>query len=152
MSTDPPPGHTHLGVYLLTKRADDGVLSVLLIRKSRGPYTGCWDLPGGRIEFGETPEEALAREVREETGLTLVSPPQLAAALSHTATWNPEPGFQEPLHHLGLIYCAAVSESAPREAPDGEDAAGAAWMETPTLVEASLTPFAHRILFGETGQ
>jgi mutator protein MutT len=38
---------------------------VLLLRNERGE----WELPGGRLDDGETPEEALTREVREEAGL-----------------------------------------------------------------------------------
>ena len=36
-------------------------------------FAGSWTLPGGGIEFGEQPEEAMIREVAEETGLTVVS-------------------------------------------------------------------------------
>ena len=36
-----------------------GDSAILLTRKKSGPYKGLWDLPGGGIEFGETPEEAL---------------------------------------------------------------------------------------------
>jgi 8-oxo-dGTP diphosphatase len=36
-------------------------------------FTGNWTLPGGGIEFGEQPEEAMIREVAEETGLCVVS-------------------------------------------------------------------------------
>lgn len=43
---------------------------VLLIQRARRPYFGMWSLPGGRLEAGETPEEAAMREVREEVGLT----------------------------------------------------------------------------------
>ena len=32
---------------------------------------GYWELPGGRTEYGETPNEALKRELKEETGLTI---------------------------------------------------------------------------------
>lgn len=42
---------------------------VLLIQRARAPYLGLWTLPGGRLEPGETPEEAAVREVREEVGL-----------------------------------------------------------------------------------
>ena len=41
----------------------------------RGPaaptHPNCWDFPGGRLENGETPEEGLKREVKEETNLTI---------------------------------------------------------------------------------
>jgi 8-oxo-dGTP diphosphatase len=42
---------------------------VLLIQRARKPYFGMWSLPGGRLEAGETPEEAAAREIFEEVGL-----------------------------------------------------------------------------------
>ena len=41
---------------------------VLLARRANPPYAGLWDLPGGFLEAGETPERALRRELREELG------------------------------------------------------------------------------------
>jgi mutator protein MutT len=42
---------------------------VVLIRRRYEPLAGQWSLPGGTVELGETLESAVAREVREETGL-----------------------------------------------------------------------------------
>ena len=42
---------------------------LLLIKRGHEPGAGLWSLPGGRIEPGETDQEAVAREILEETGL-----------------------------------------------------------------------------------
>lgn len=44
---------------------------ILLVRRAREPARGIYTFPGGRVEFGESLTEALAREVREETGLAI---------------------------------------------------------------------------------
>jgi ADP-ribose pyrophosphatase YjhB (NUDIX family) len=43
--------------------------SVLLVRRGNEPQKGTWSLPGGAVELGETMEQAIRREVLEETGL-----------------------------------------------------------------------------------
>jgi len=42
---------------------------LLLVQRGHAPSMGRWSVPGGRVEPGETPEQAAAREVLEETGL-----------------------------------------------------------------------------------
>jgi 8-oxo-dGTP diphosphatase len=44
---------------------------VLLIRRGTAPLLGEWSLPGGVLECGESLREAVVREAREETGLTV---------------------------------------------------------------------------------
>ena len=73
MPTYPALGVAAKGIVV----RDDG--AVLLIRRSPGSSTdpGCWDLPGGKMDYGERLADALAREVREETGLTVEPGPLL---------------------------------------------------------------------------
>jgi len=42
---------------------------ILLIKRVKEPYLGFWSLPGGKVDFGEHPEEAMLREIKEETDL-----------------------------------------------------------------------------------
>lgn len=47
---------------------------ILLVERGKEPLKGLWSLPGGVLETGETLEEGLRREVREETGLEIEAP------------------------------------------------------------------------------
>ncbi len=62
---------------------------------------GMYDLPGGGLDVGELPEEALIREVKEETGL-LVHKPQLIACESDYFTFRRQKGVY--YQTLGLYY------------------------------------------------
>jgi ADP-ribose pyrophosphatase len=44
---------------------------ILMIKRGKSPSKGMWSIPGGRLELGETLQEAAEREVFEETGLTV---------------------------------------------------------------------------------
>ena len=46
---------------------------LLLLKRARQPFKGLWSLPGGKIEFGEFADEAIRREVKEETSIELSS-------------------------------------------------------------------------------
>lgn len=48
---------------------------ILLVQRSKNDDTGAdtWENAGGNVECGETPEEAMKREIREETGITEVT-------------------------------------------------------------------------------
>lgn len=45
--------------------------AVLLVKRAAEPLRGRWSLPGGAVELGETLEAAVARELKEETSLTV---------------------------------------------------------------------------------
>jgi 8-oxo-dGTP diphosphatase len=66
------PGAPIAGVgAVIVRSGPDGELQVLLVRRAHEPLKGEWSLPGGAVELGETLQEAIGREVREETGLVI---------------------------------------------------------------------------------
>lgn len=71
---------------------------VLLIKRGHEPLKGQWSLPGGRVESGETLEQAIAREVQEETGLDVEVGPivDVLDRISHDAEGRVE-------HHFVLV-------------------------------------------------
>jgi 8-oxo-dGTP diphosphatase len=110
---------------------DDAGL-VLLILRGHDPGKGLWSIPGGRIEPAETGEEAVVREVREETGLEVACGQLL--------------GSVERSGHGGDVivitdYLAVVVGG---ELAAGDDAADARWFTPDELVAldvgGELTP------------
>jgi len=67
-SPNAPRKHTEVAVGVLI--GPDGAL-LLSTRPQGKPYAGYWEFPGGKIEAGETVEEALRRELQEELGITI---------------------------------------------------------------------------------
>ena len=59
--------------YKSPKLTTDGVIvkenQILFIKRGKNPFKGCWALPGGFVEYGEKIENAVVREILEETGL-----------------------------------------------------------------------------------
>ena len=57
-----------LTIDAIVSCADD---SIVLVKRKYGPFKDQWALPGGFVEYGETVESAVIREVKEETGLDI---------------------------------------------------------------------------------
>ena len=106
MPDDTPPttGRLYVGAYALCVREG----AVLLARLGPGSRfdSGRWTLPGGGVDFGESPDEAVLRELREETGLTGDRGPVVGvySRVNTRSTDRPLP----PVHHVGVIYQVSV--------------------------------------------
>lgn len=83
--------------------------NVLLVKGSRGLNEGRWSLPGGFLRFGETPEDGVLREIREEVGAE--------ARILHFAGVHGKMGQKTGLHWIMLFYRTQLL-GAPHPNPD----------------------------------
>jgi 8-oxo-dGTP diphosphatase len=108
-------------------RDDEGRLLVVL--RAREPSAGTWSIPGGRVEPGETDAEAVAREVHEETGLTV----RPGAHVGTVERPGPGPGVVYEIHD----YAAEVVDG---DLAAATDAADARWVTPTELAALPCTP------------
>jgi ADP-ribose pyrophosphatase YjhB (NUDIX family) len=132
------PTHSHFGVYALIFDKKDPK-RILLINKTRGPYKGMYDLPGGSPEPTELLEETLVREVKEETSCDVKGSKQIGAASALFNYTNNEKG-KTLFRHIGVIYQCLIS-GTPRSDGDGEDAGGCIWLSISEVKKSKVTPF-----------
>ena len=112
--------------YLAVSAAIIRAGKILVVRRARAPAHGLYSLPGGVVEVGETLEEAVTREVREETGMT-IEPVALAGfreAIVRDAGGRVERHF--------LILCFAARRSA-GEPVLSEEVDEARWLDPAEL-------------------
>jgi 8-oxo-dGTP diphosphatase len=111
---------------------------VVLIQRSKEPLRGRWVIPGGTVELGETLEDAVVREVREETGLT-VRP--TAIVLVFDRIFRDESGVR--YHYVIIDYrCEYVAG----DLCAASDAAAAAWARADELAGYDVPEQALRII------
>lgn len=91
---------------------------LLLIRRAREPGRGLWSLPGGRVEPGETEQEAVVREIAEETGL--------AVRVLRLAGRVRRPAPDGRVYDIGDYLCVLADDS--RTPSAGDDADDARWV------------------------
>ncbi len=105
---------------------------VVLIERGRQPQQGRWSLPGGLVEVGERLQQAVRREVLEETGLT-VQPVGLVEVFERIV---PEAGERPEYHYVLIDYLCKVTGGELRA---GDDARRAAWVRRKDLPGRDLT-------------
>ena len=108
---------------------------VLLVKRGHAPLKGHWSLPGGGVEIGETLEQGVAREVLEETGLTIEVGPivEVLDRISRDADGRIE-------HHFVLIdFVARQNGGVLRSASDADEAAWVAVSDLPAFEVAAVT-------------
>lgn len=126
----------HFGVY--ARVLQDG--QMLCVRKTRGPYTGLLDLPGGRPEFAETWEAALRRELQEEVGADHVG----LAAFERFALHVQRDSRGEPIdfHHHGALADVRLCDSLPANPVASSDTSGWLWFDLASGDRSLLSPLA----------
>ncbi|MEW1747591.1 NUDIX hydrolase [Streptomyces angustmyceticus] len=126
---------TRVSAYAIVRK-DNRLLLVRLSDASPIFAPGLWHLPGGGIDPGEQPLEALARELREETGLQLAAAQLLDARTyavqRHGVNWN----------LTALFYAVSLTAGTPAVAETDGSTDAATWIPTTDLQDSMLSPAA----------
>ena len=99
---------------------------VFATQRGYGDFKGWWEFPGGKIETGECPQEALRREIREELEAEIV-----VGDLLETVEWD-YPAFHLTMH---CFVCTLESESLHLN-----EHADSAWLTKDTLASVKWLP------------
>lgn len=130
------PKRQRVAAYAVIIRGDRILLSRLAPRISRTPL---WTLPGGGLDHGEEPREAVVREIREETGLAAEVSEQARVYSLHNpkATHGERPA---DYHALRIVFEGWVAPDAPP--PQVEEVDGstieAAWVPLGSIADGTV--------------
>ena len=103
---------------------------VLLVQRATPPYQGLWCIPGGKVQFGETLQQAAEREIHEETGIIIkAGDPVYSFEIINTS----DP--QYPVHYVVIDLEASYVSGKIRASSDALDVA---WFSKDDLYEKSV--------------
>ena len=134
-----PPMAVTVDLVVLTIR-DDG-LQVLLVRRGEEPFAGALALPGGFVRPDEGLSQAAARELAEETRLTVGG-----AHLEQLASYG-DPGRDPRMRVVTVAYLALAPAMPLPQA--GTDAADARWVTVADVLEGDVLAFDHQRILAD---
>ncbi len=105
-----------------------GSREVLLIRRGHEPCKGMLAFPGGFVDYGEDPEDAVIRELEEETGVIGTNPVPIAI--------HGEPTRDPRKHVIALFYLVDVPPDSVPVA--GDDASEAYWVPLEEVTKENI--------------
>ena len=106
--------------------------SILLVERGKQPLKGYWSIPGGLVETGETLDQAVRREVLEETGLR-VKPVEMFGIFERVMR---DARGRTEYHYLLLDYVCTVTGGKLRA---GDDVARVEWVTRRRLSDYKMT-------------
>jgi 8-oxo-dGTP pyrophosphatase MutT (NUDIX family) len=112
----------------------NGLSQVLLVRRVDDGY---WELPGGRVEVGESASAAVVREVSEEAGVA-ITVTGLAGVYSDPAHVLVYPHSQEVYQQFAVCFHAVTS--ARNVQPDHDETSAAAWFDPQQATQLAMHP------------
>lgn len=124
-----------VGCGALIKNDDN---QILLVKRLRAPEAGCWGFPGGKVDFGETVEAAVCREITEELGVSIT-----LNGLAHLVNYI---DLDENQHWLAPVYNAKIVSGTP-QIMEPDALAACAWFKEDKLPE-NVTEATRQTLIG----
>jgi 8-oxo-dGTP pyrophosphatase MutT (NUDIX family) len=147
-----PPQRQRVAAYALLTRDGEVLLTQM---SSRTRIEGRWTLPGGGIDHGEDPRDALRREVYEETGLR-VEPRRVVDVHATHFVGARADGLVENYHGIHIIFEADIVEDSldvePHVVEEDGSTARAAWMRVEEALRLDLLSAARHALTTVEGE
>ncbi len=133
--------HIHIWTYWIYIKDN----AILLIKKARWPYIWMYDLPGWWIEFWESIDECLKRELVEETWTQLLHS-DFIGKNEYICDYITPQNKAETSHHIGFYYSVDLWYTDIKTTPDWEDSLGAEFIELSELSNITLSPIAEPMI------
>lgn len=149
------PRLQRIGAYAVVLRGSGEAAEILLSRLApKVTADELWTLPGGGVEHGEHPADAVVREVREETGLEVTVGPH-AQVFSARTPRAARGGRRFDLHSVRIVYAGTVPASSPEPATVevGGSTVEARWLPLADVRSGRVptVPLVHEALDARTG-